>query len=182
MTDLTAAALEGSLKGHLIVASPVIDDPDFFRTVVLVVDHGSDGAVGVVLNRPSEREVAEPLPAWVSIVADPPVLFVGGPVAPESAVGLGLSVSPVALTAVDLHHDPEELRKRVSAVRVFTGHAAWDPRQLEAEIIAGGWFVVDALPDDPLSPLPEELWSEVLRRQGGRLARLANFPPDPTAN
>ncbi len=180
-----------SLKGRLLVATPGLSDPNFSRTVVLMIEHGDEGALGVVLNRPSELEVSEPLPAWADMAARPPVVFVGGPVSPSSAICLGRvgvvegdGWEPVVgpLGAVDLNLEPEEVTPRPEVVRVFAGYAGWGPRQLEAEILSGGWFVVDAEPDDVLSANPDDLWSEVLRRQGGRLALFAGYPDDPSVN
>ena len=180
-----------SLKGRLLVATPGLSDPNFSRTVVLLIEHGDEGALGVVLNRPSELEVSEPLPAWADMAAQPPVVFVGGPVSPSSAICLGRVAvvegddwEPVVgpLGAVDLNLEPEEVTPRPELVRVFAGYAGWGPRQLEAEILSGGWFVVDAEPDDVLSPEPGDLWSGVLRRQPGRLAMFANYPDDPSTN
>lgn len=180
-----------SLKGRLLVATPSLDDPNFFRTVVLVIEHGDEGALGVVLNRPSQLEVSEPLPAWADVAAQPSVVFVGGPVSPSSAICLGRMAwgeghdrEPLvgSVGAVDLNLAPAEVTPRPQVVRVFAGYAGWGPRQLEAEILSGGWFVVDAEPDDALSPAPDDLWSGVLRRQSGRLAMLANYPLDPSTN
>ena len=180
-----------SLKGRLLVATPGLSDPNFSRTVVLMIEHGDEGALGVVLNRPSELEVSEPLPAWADMAAQPPVVFVGGPVSPSSAICLGRVAvvegdgwEPVVgpLGAVDLNLEPEEVTPRPEVVRVFAGYAGWGPHQLEAEILSGGWFVVDAEPDDVLSPQPDDLWSDVLRRQRGRLALFAGYPDDPSVN
>jgi len=183
--------VKGPLKGRLLVATPNLSDPNFFRTVVLIIEHGDDGALGVVLNRPSELEVAEPLPAWAEVAAQPPVVFVGGPVSPSSAICLarvgtadGDGWEPLvgSVGAVDLNLDPDETTPRPQEVRVFAGYAGWGPRQLEAEILSGGWFVVDAEPGDALVQVPDDLWSAVLRRQPGRLAMFAHYPPDPTMN
>ncbi len=65
---------------------------------------------------------------------------------------------------------------------MFAGYAGWGSGQLEDEIAEGGWFVVDADPTDPLSPAPELLWAQVLRRQRGTLALFAAYPADPTMN
>jgi putative transcriptional regulator len=83
-----------SLKGRLLVANPALPDPNFHRTVVLVLAHQEDGALGVVLNRPSELDVDSPLPRWERLVADPPVVFVGGPVAPGAAICLARVPDP----------------------------------------------------------------------------------------
>jgi putative transcriptional regulator len=70
----------------------------------------------------------------------------------------------------------------VAEVRIFAGYAGWAPRQVEAEIADGGWFVVDADPADALSPLPEDLWRDVLRRQKGTISLFADYPSDPSMN
>jgi putative transcriptional regulator len=66
--------------------------------------------------------------------------------------------------------------------RVFVGYAGWSPGQIEAELDEESWIVVPAQPDDVFSEEPDELWSAVLRRQGGPLALLATMPPDPSLN
>lgn len=184
--------MSGDLKGRLLVATPSLVDPNFDQTVVLVLEHADDGAVGVVLNRPAELAVGEPLPGWDRLAADPPVVFVGGPVSPEAAICLGrgwpgeevAGYEPLSehLGTVDLSRDPDEVAPGVQALRVFVGYAGWGEGQLEAEIGSGAWFVVDASPDDALSSEPDELWRTVLRRQGGRLAMFANFPSNPVMN
>ena len=78
--------------GSLLVATPALVDPNFAHTVVLLLDHDEDGALGVVLNRPSPVSVEEVLPGWDAVLAGPGVLFQGGPVATDSALavaGLG---------------------------------------------------------------------------------------------
>jgi putative transcriptional regulator len=180
------------VKGKLLVATPDLEDPNFFRTVVLVLDHTDDGAVGVVLNRPSAAAVAEPLPEWAPLAAEPAVVFVGGPVQPEAAIGLGRRVGagdPDGFAAlfgevgtVDLERPPTAVAPEVDQVRVFAGYSGWGPGQLEGELAANGWFVVDADRADPWSADPADLWREVLRRQRGELKVFANFPMDPHAN
>ncbi|HWH34261.1 MAG TPA: YqgE/AlgH family protein [Acidimicrobiales bacterium] len=179
--------------GRLLVASPRLADPNFARTVVLVLaveDEG--GALGVVLNRPSETAVDDPLPAWADLAADPAVVFVGGPVATDGAIGLargstssaGHGWAPVTgrLGTVDLGSDPEDVDVPVETLRVFVGHAGWGPGQLQAEIDEGAWVVLDAAPDDVVCAKPDDLWRLVLRRQGGKVAWLANVPLDPRVN
>src|SRR5262249_29551527 len=84
--------VDEQLRGRLLVATPDLDDPNFFRSVVLVLEHNREGALGVVLNRPGATAVATPLPAWAALVVEPAVLFVGGPVQPEAAIGIGRRV------------------------------------------------------------------------------------------
>ncbi len=193
------------MKGQLLVANPVLPDPNFDRTVVLLLAHQDDGALGLVLNRPSDMDVDSPLPQWERLAADPAVVFVGGPVAPAAAIclarvpGMTLPAPPAddigsdhgiegwvplvgELGTLDLERDPDDLMVPVEAVRVFAGYAGWGPGQLEAEIEAGAWYVVPSEPGDALSDDPEQLWKRVLRRQGGQLALLAAFPPEPRLN
>jgi putative transcriptional regulator len=174
--------MTGSLKGHLLVATPRLRDPNFDRTVILVLEHNEEeGAAGVVLNRPSDAEVAGSLPGWDSLAGKPAVFFAGGPVEPSGFIGLARLTSTGTVGPVDLAADPAGAAE-VAEVRIFAGYAGWGPGQLEFEIGEGAWFVVDALPGDALSPVPNGLWSAVLRRQGGRLALLSNYPEDVATN
>lgn len=184
---------EGRLTSRLLVATPLLVEPTFNRTVILLLEHNAEaGALGVVLNRPVGAPVVDVVPSVADLATEPGVLFSGGPVSPSTALALGLAkagasadgwtaVSPPLVT-VDLDHDPALLATSLRALRVFAGYAGWAPGQLEGEIAAGGWFVVDADAADPLSPAPEHLWSAVLRRQRGSLALFAAYPPDPSLN
>ncbi len=169
-------------------------DPNFDRTVLLVLEHSPEGALGVVLNRPSDLPVAEPLTTWAGIADAPAQVFVGGPVASESVIALvrghpasGAEESSAwadvgsGLASIDLSRDPDDVGA-IERLRVFAGHSGWAPGQLDGEIAAGGWMVLDADADDPFSADPEELWRTVLLRQGGRLAWFANAPDDPSNN
>lgn len=180
------------LTGRLLVATPVLGDPNFDRTVVLVLEHADEGAVGLVLNRPSGTAVGEPLPEWDDVTASPSVIFVGGPVSRSAVIGLarGRDQAPTdvwrpvvaGVGIVDLAGRPEDVSAAVSDLRLFAGYAGWGGGQLEAEIGAGAWWVVEAHPADALSDHPEGLWSAVLERQPGRLAMYAHFPADPSSN
>ena len=184
-----------SLTGQLLVATPALKDPNFDRTVVLLVAHESGGALGVVLNRATEVPVAEVLGNWGELAGDPAVLFEGGPVQPESAICLarmrtgahprrvsGFHQVAGSIGTVDLSGDPDSLRDTVTGIRVFAGYSGWSPGQLEEEIDTGSWFVFDALPGDAFVSRPDDLWSMVLRRQGGMMAAVAHFPPDVALN
>ncbi len=183
---------EASLRGRLLVATPALHEPIFDRTVVLMLEHGDEGALGLVLNRPSEHQLADAVPEWEPFAAPPPVVFSGGPVAPGTAICLARSAAGVdaeswtglfaGLGALNIARAPDEVDQLVDQVRVFSGHAGWAPGQLEGEIAAGAWFTVDAEPDDALTSQPLELWARVLRRQGTKLAMFAAFPADPLLN
>lgn len=182
-----------SMTGQILVATPALKDPNFDRTVVLLVAHEPGGALGVVLNRATEVPVAEVLGDWSALARDPAVLFEGGPVQPDSAICLARLRSPVrrlkgfhqvlgAVGTIDLSVDPERLRESITGIRVFAGYSGWGAGQLEQEIEEGSWLVLDALPGDPFVDRPDDLWPMVLRRQGGMLAAVAHFPPDVALN
>jgi putative transcriptional regulator len=173
-----------SLKGSLLVATPALVDPNFRRTVVLVAEHGEAGAMGVVLNRPSETAVAEAVPELVSLAGDEEPVFVGGPVAVDSLLALAEVEEPdeeleLVVGAVAFVQDPEVPALRG---RIFVGYAGWSPGQIEAEVDEESWVVVPAEPDDVFSDDPDGLWRSVLHRQGGPLALLSSMPPDPSLN
>ncbi len=184
--------------GVLLVATPALVDPNFDRTVVLVLDHDENGSLGVVLNRPSPVPVGEVLPDWAEHVAKPGVLFHGGPVSTDSALAVALlppgsEEEPVGFRAlfedtgsavgiVDLDTPAELLGSAVSGMRVFAGYAGWGASQLETEVEEGSWYVVPALATDPFSGDPERLWMRVLRRQPGELAWVSTRPADATQN
>jgi putative transcriptional regulator len=181
------------LAGRLLVAAPQLRGQDFFgRSVVLMLAYGDEGAIGLILNRPSDTDLGEAIPEWGEQAAEPQVVFVGGPVEPQSAICLARtpfdrgteSWQPLfdRLGTLDLTRPPGEVGIPVERIRVFLGHAGWGAGQLEDEIAAGMWFVVDAEPSDAMSPAPATLWHDVLHRQGGMLAAVASFPIDLSIN
>lgn len=181
--------------GTLLVATPGLLDPNFRRTVVYVIEHRSEGTLGVVLNRPSDVSVRDVLPAWAPHTTRPKSVFVGGPVDARTALclaafrpgndpakigGVVAVRGPVGL--VDLDSDPGKLAPRLRGLRVFAGYAGWNSGQLAGEIGRGDWILVPALPDDVLASTDGDLWARVLRRQGMPLALLSTFPADVAAN
>lgn len=179
-----------SLRGQLLVAGPALLDPNFHRTVVLLGEHGEDGAMGVVLNRVSEVTVADAVPPIADLVGDGELVHVGGPVQPQAVVVLADFVEPQRAGAlvldtigflpgdVDDETDLGELR----GVRVYAGYAGWGPGQLEDELDEQSWVVLPARASDVFTNAPDALWSEVLRRHGGTLGILALLPEDPHVN
>lgn len=185
--------------GSLLVASPALEDPNFHQAVVLMLAFSAtDGALGVILNRPNDVPVASVLPEWDDLSVEPRSMFVGGPVSRESVITLGKlrpeRVGTVAercapvpspddrLVSIDLYGDAAEVAAAVGGLRLFSGYAGWSAGQLDGELAAGGWLVLRATIDDPLTDDPSGLWRRVLARQGGHVAIYANAPPKLSMN
>lgn len=181
-----------SLTGRLLVATPALADPNFDRAVVLLLDHDDEGSLGVVLNRPTPVDVGDILAAWAAHTGEPGVVFQGGPVSLDSALGVAVipgDEGPLgwrrvygAIGLVDLEAPPELLGAALGSLRIFAGYSGWGPGQLEVELGDGAWYVVESEPGDVSSPRPESLWREVLRRQRNELAMFATYPDDPSLN
>ncbi|MFE4954897.1 YqgE/AlgH family protein [Streptomyces sp. NPDC056653] len=181
-----------SLTGRLLVATPALTDPNFDRAVVLLLDHDEEGSLGVVLNRPTPVGVGDILVPWADLTAEPDVVFQGGPVSLDSALGVAVipgDEGPLgwrrvygAIGLVDLEAPPELLAAALGSLRIFAGYAGWGPGQLETELTEGAWYVVESEPGDVSSPRPEQLWRAVLRRQRSELAMIATYPDDPSLN
>jgi putative transcriptional regulator len=180
-------------SGHLLVATPMLLDPNFAETVVLLLDADENGALGVVLNRPSTVPVADVLETWADVVAEPEVLFQGGPVSTEGALAVGrlrsLDDAPVGfrevtddLGVIDLDTPVELVDGSLDGMRIYAGYAGWGAGQLEAEIEEGSWYVVPGRATDVFRDDPTDLWRDVLRRQPGELAWHSTRPADPDLN
>ena len=173
-----------TLRGQLLVATPTLLDPNFARSVVLIAEHGDGGAMGLVLNRPSDTSVEQAVPELAQLSGDDQPVFVGGPVSTDSVLALAEVEDPddaseLVLGDVGFVQDPSVSARRG---RIFVGYAGWSAGQIEAELDEEAWIVVPAEADDVFSDEPDGLWSAVLRRQGGPLALLATMPPDPSLN
>lgn len=173
-----------SVAGKLLIATPSLVDPNFYRTVILMLQDDEDGTVGIVLNRPSEEPVEEHLPEWTGRTKSPHNIHFGGPVEPEVAIGLsnaseGMPAGVPGLSLVDLSSPP--LSEQGPSVRIYSGYAGWGAGQLEAELATGSWYVVQASPDDPFDD-PEGQWRRVLRRQPTFLSLVSTFPDDVQLN
>jgi putative transcriptional regulator len=179
----------GPLTGRLVVASHDLTDGSFHRSVVLVLAHDPDaGAAGIVLNRPGPADVPERLMRWAPLLPSPHVVFRGGPVGPDTVIGLavghdvdlpGWQVVRPGIGVIDLAGDADLAQTQVRAVRLFVGYAGWAADQLEDEISSGAWFVVDGDPSDVCTAEPAGLWRSVLARQGGMFTTV---PDDPSMN
>jgi putative transcriptional regulator len=172
-----------SLRGHLLIAAPSLFDY-FRRTVVLVLEHTPDGAMGVVLGRETETLVTEAVPALAGFADDEDVVYLGGPVSPESVVALGDFEHPEEAGTQVVGSlgtlDPDGSNDSLRRLRVFAGYAGWAPGQLDAELDSDAWIVQPADADDPFRP--GDIWSEALGRKGGRYKLMATMPADPSLN
>jgi putative transcriptional regulator len=181
--------MEDSLRGKLLIASPALVDPNFARTVVLITEHNDEGAMGVVLNRPSETAVEDVASELSELVVDEPV-FIGGPVQPQALVVLAEFNDPEAaawIVAADVgfvsaESEYDDLARAIRRGRVYAGYSGWGAGQLEGEVAEDAWIVeppmpAELFPDDPLT-----LWQDVLARKGGQFALIARMPDDPSLN
>ena len=177
------------LRGHLLVASPALHDPSFRRTVVLVTAHSHEGAMGLVLTRPTLAEVSEAVPHLEHLVTHGEHVFHGGPVDITTVTALA-ELDGTAEPALEVFDgigylpatlDPDTEAATLRA-RVFAGYAGWSEGQLEAELAEASWIVEPAQPDDVFAERPDELWSDVLRRKGGEFRMVATMPEDPSLN
>jgi putative transcriptional regulator len=172
-----------SLRGQLLIAAPSLFDY-FRRTVVLVIEHTDEGAMGVVLNRMSETPVAEAVPQLAELAGTEELVRVGGPVSPQSVVVLGdfedASEAGMHVVGGVGTLDPEAANETLRRLRVYAGYAGWDAGQLDGEIDEGAWIVASADPEDPFRD--DDIWSDALRRKGGGYRLLATMPSDPSLN
>jgi putative transcriptional regulator len=177
-----------SLQGKLLVSSPSLLDPNFRKTVVLVAHHDDDGAMGLVLSRPSEVAAADAVPLLEGLPGCDDPVFVGGPVQPEAFMVLAEfenveeAAAPImaGLGFMPADTEPEELS--IKRMRLFAGYSGWGAGQLEAELEEPSWIIVDAETDDAFADDPDELWRTVLHRKGGSFSIMENMPFDPELN
>jgi len=193
MSSVTGHGTGDIAVGSLLLASPALLDPNFVDTVVLLLEVNGEGALGVVLNRPSALPVSEVLGEWGDVVDEPEVLFQGGPVSTDGALAVALA-SPDGLDAagfkpmwgrlglLDLDTPRELVDGTVDRLRIFAGYAGWGPGQLQAEVAEGAWYVVPGSVEDVFGGEAPDLRRQVLRRQPGDLAFHATRPADPELN
>ena len=182
--------MEQSLRGKLLVASPALVDPNFARSVVFITEHSEEGAMGIVLDRPSETAVGELAPQLDEVAGPEAPIYVGGPVQPNALVVLAefndpsaaawIVVADVGFAAANVEMD--DLAGFVRRARVYAGYSGWGAGQLEAEMEVDSWIVEAPLPKELFPDDPEALWSDVLARKGGQYALVARMPADPSVN
>ena len=179
-----------SLRGRLLISSPVLVDPNFARTVILITEHTEEGAMGVVLNRPSPASVGEAVPELSELAGEDSLIHVGGPVQGDALIVLAefrdrsaaatIVVADVGLVSADV--ETEDLVAATRRARVFAGYSGWGPGQLEGELEEEAWIVEAPVPGELFAEDADGLWGAVLERKGGRYALLARMPSDPSVN
>ncbi|MGD9572836.1 MAG: YqgE/AlgH family protein [Thermoleophilia bacterium] len=177
-------------RGRLLVAAPALADPNFHRTVVLMLEHSPDGALGLVLNRPTPLVAREALPSHLAdLMPGDERVHQGGPVQPEAVILLADFADPadaagVAFDTVGIV-DPDGAAARpggLRAVRAFGGYAGWSGGQLEQEVAEEAWVDADPEVDDVFTSDHEGLWGRVIARKGGSWRLIATMPEDPSLN
>jgi putative transcriptional regulator len=185
-----ADANDDSFRGNLLIASPSLVDPNFARTVVLITEHNEEGAMGIVLNRPSETSVGEVVPQLADVAGQGAPVYVGGPVQPTALVVLAeftdLDAAAWIVTAdvgfASAEVDVADLGSAVRRGRVYAGYSGWGAGQLEAELETDSWIVEPPMPAELFPDDPGTLWKDVLARKGGQYALIARMPEDPSVN
>ncbi|MCP4959421.1 MAG: hypothetical protein GY925_09165 [Actinomycetia bacterium] len=162
--------------GRLLIATPLIDEPVFYRTVVLLLDHGQHGSAGVVLNRPGDELVASLIPGLEPLVGPEATISIGGPVEARGVLGVTLGDAGELMPA-----DLDEVIDGVP-LKIYRGYAGWEPGQLEAEVADEVWWVVPADAADVFGPVPLQRWYEVVARQNDRRRWYKHLPDDFSVN
>jgi len=180
-----------SLKGQLLLDQGKLHGSFFHRTVILVCQHDSEGAFGLVLNRDTGNKVGDALVANLSENLRDQGLFLGGPVQPAALSYLHSDLflpDGDVLPNLSLGHSLDtlvELGESFSSTRqmkVFAGYSGWSPGQLDDEMSRDTWMVHPASVDLVFHPRPEELWKEIMREKGWQYRLLADGPEDPSWN
>ena len=176
------------LQGKLIVSSPSLIDPNFRKTVVLIAHHDEEGALGLVLSRPSDVPAVEAVPVLDGLPGAEDPVFVGGPVQPDAFMVLAEfeDVDEAAAPIIDglgfMPADAEPAELAIKRLRLFAGYSGWGSGQLEDELAEDSWIVVDAAAEDAFADDPDLLWRTVLQRKGGAFSLMENMPFDPGLN
>lgn len=187
------------VRGSLLVSQPGLADPNFRSTVVLVTEHNSEGAFGLVLNRRGQHRVAD---LWESLTDQRSEVesqaFVGGPVQPaavfllhrredlapgEKPVIPGLFLgSSIDLLRGLLESSAERSAREPDDFRVYCGYSGWGPGQLDGELRAGGWLIQSATAEFIFETKPDLLWQRTMDREGGLYRFFSFMPPSPEMN
>jgi putative transcriptional regulator len=177
--------------GILLLSPPFLDDPNFRRTVVLLIEHSEEGSFGLILNLPVELE-----PGAIEGLLEGAehLLALGGPVEQDvlhvlhrlgADIDGSMEIAPDVYWGGDFNALADVIATGEATredIRLFLGYAGWSAGQLQEEVDAGGWIMAEVHPSFVFDAEPDTLWREVLRHMGGNYALMANFPEDPRLN
>lgn len=194
-----------SLKGYFLISETNMSDPNFYRTVILILEHNDEGAFGLVVNRRSHLTLAEILPEFNNERGKKTPVYVGGPVQQEFLFVIhsdlpaesSSSSELASIPALGIHFEPSfrhiqhyfdddhwsslsESKK--PHIHLFLGYSGWAPGQLEREMENGSWMVIKASPRIVFYPNPEDGWKEALREKGGIYKIFADSGQEPSLN
>ncbi len=167
------------LRGVFIVADPKIIDPNFSRTVVLLIHHEKKGSTGLIINRPTPVSLSEKFPIIKEHLTASDRIFSGGPVLPKTLTMLFQSKSPPSgripvlgntyvTREMDLLADLPMATILERRFRIYSGYAGWEPGQLQAEIIRGDWRVLRTGADLLFEENTDRIWEEMIGRSRER--------------
>ena len=174
-----------TLAGSLLLAHPVLRDPHFRRTAILMSQHGAEGAMGVVLNRPMRKRLGELKGDFALGPLSPVPIYSGGPVQADQLI---LAAWQARKDSFQLHFgiDPDKALQLMSEegtrIRAYLGYSGWSAGQLERELASGTWIVASAPVDLFERPMEEPLWRSLLSDEGDEWRLLANEPDEPGQN
>jgi len=176
--------------GKLLIAQPFMSDSTFARSVVLLCEHGKDGALGFVLNQPTDVNIGDLLPDMYA-----PLMNVnhGGPVQldtlhvlhriPDTIGGTEVKEGVYWGGSFELLQETISMQSGVEAdVRLFIGYSGWSPGQLENEMKEGSWLVADVSQDVMFERDASKIWKKAIYSLGADYRYLANMPADPSLN
>ncbi|HDQ13326.1 MAG TPA: YqgE/AlgH family protein [Sediminispirochaeta sp.] len=186
------------LAGYMLISETELKDPNFFRTVVLILNHDSNGAMGLIINRPSETQLGEISPEMRQTPFSEHLVYIGGPVDQHYLFALhsgfpggersdgAIEVGPKILFEPDivvLQKNFERLPDDYGhSLRFFAGYAGWASTQLEAELQRGDWLVIPAVQELVFNEDPEETWRQALYKKGGLYWLAAETGYKPSVN
>ena len=172
LSDTTGAIAPDASRALFLIARPGMPDPNFRETVVLITQDENAGAIGVIINRPTNRSLAELLPGERFRRFTDPVFF-GGPVNLNGLFAVfhadkppGVAVTLLPDLHLALHPDTVDtlIKNPPAAIRFFSGYAGWAPGQLRGELARGDWFIADADPDAVFRKDSSNLWHDMVQR------------------
>ncbi len=178
-------------EGSILISEPFLKDPNFDRTVIIMVKHNDEGSLGFVLNRPLDLTLGEVANDFESMSN---ALFVGGPVQQNSLHFLhkgSVEISESTLVSPGLYWGGsfDDLKWKMKSgeiknedIRFFLGYSGWDSGQLADEISGKSWIVANLGDDSIFDIAPQNLWRHILEHMGGEFKVVSNYPEDPRLN